>query len=377
MGVEGKRRAAAETWINDLWYPRVEQPPTLAQRVLLLCCTPLEILFGAVVALRRLAYRFSWARAQRIAKPVVVVGNISVGGTGKTPMTIYLARTLVEQAGLRVGIVTRGYASRQAEGGAKPVRVTAQSDPAQVGDEAVVLARETRGPVIAGRDRVAGARMIEQEVDVVLADDGLQHLALVRDLEIVLMDAKRGLGNGRLLPCGPLREPPGRLAQADLLVLTGAQTDTPPLRAAAKTDATGRAMDRLARSGRQWLRATAIPAAAVPLRADVPARPLAAFQGQRVHAVAGIASPERFFNVLRAYGLEVIEHAFADHAVLSAQALAFEDALPVLMTDKDAVKCRPFADDRCWVIRLEVRMSDEARDELVGRIRQLASQGES
>ncbi|MEO0421633.1 MAG: tetraacyldisaccharide 4'-kinase [Pseudomonadota bacterium] len=356
-----------ESALNRVWYPSDQATP--ARRVLAgayrLLTTPLEWLFRAIVAARYRAYRNGSLCAQRVGVPVVVIGNLTVGGTGKTPFTCYLARCLAEDAGLRVGIVTRGYGA-QREDGVTPVRVDASSDAHEVGDEPVLLATLSGSAVMAGRNRVAAARALAEEVDVLLADDGLQHLRLARDLEIVLLDLQRGVGNGRLLPCGPLREPPSRLRDVDALVLTGAAS---PSRAA---DSVAGALP---------------PGAPTPLRAAVSlttayaiASPdhecaLSRFAGAPVHAVAGIADPARFFALLRRSGLEIIEHPLADHALLDAKTIAFDDEIPVLMTEKDAVKCRSFADARCWAVRLDVQMAPEARKALVASVVALCAQG--
>ncbi|MGB6606035.1 MAG: tetraacyldisaccharide 4'-kinase, partial [Steroidobacteraceae bacterium] len=193
-------------------------------------------------------------------------------------------------------------------------------------------------------DRVGAARaLVARGAQVIIADDGLQHLRLARDCQIVVIDGARGFGNGRLLPAGPLREPAARLAQADVLVLNGAPEHaslaTPALTAAALT------MSLAAHE-------------AVRLDARAPPRALSTFRGRRVHAVAGIGNPQRFFSELRSHGIEVIEHAFADHHPFTAPELRFAEELPVLMTEKDAVKCAAFADPRLWYVPVSARFSE-------------------
>ena len=369
--MSGRLRARLEAALNRRWYPTGEPGErTLTGRALWLLLTPLEWAFGAIVALRRYAYARTWLPCQRARVPVVVVGNISVGGTGKTPFTIYLAKCLREDLGLRAGIVTRGYGAGRSAGD-RPVRVSAHSDPAQVGDEAVLLATQTGVPVVAGRDRVAAVRMLEREVDVLLADDGLQHLRLARDLEIVLIDEQRGLGNGRLLPCGPLREAPSRLSSADLLVLTGARADQEAPSAVSSHLPSPSALT----PAPVTLRARACSSTSYAVASPTQVRSLESFAGTRVHAVAGIADPRRFFSLLRASGLELIEHPLEDHAPLYAHTLAFDDDFPVLMTEKDAVKCRSFADARCWAVRLDVQMAPADRRTLVAAVDALCSEG--
>ena len=198
-----------QQWLTGLWYQERPRASLLA---------PLAWLYGVLMRVRRRAYTAGWPATERAGKPLVVVGNLTVGGTGKTPLTIWLARQLTAQ-GLKVGIVSRGYGGR-APG---PRQVQAQSDWRQVGDEPLILARRTACLTMVARDRVAGARaLVDAGAEVILADDGLQHLRLARDCEIVVIDGARGLGNGRVLPAGPLREPRPQLPQPDAWVLNGA-----------------------------------------------------------------------------------------------------------------------------------------------------------
>ncbi|HEY0682808.1 MAG TPA: tetraacyldisaccharide 4'-kinase [Steroidobacter sp.] len=323
-----------DAFFQRVWYERRSQWFSL----LLL---PLSWLFAIVAALRRLAYRKGWSQSFRVTRPVIVVGNITVGGTGKTPLTIWLAEQL-HSRGLRVGIVLRGYGGTSTQW---PRDVTNETSADEVGDEAVLLATRTNALVVAGPDRVADAkRAIERGAQVILCDDGLQHYRLARDLEIAVIDERRGLGNGRLLPSGPLREPATRLNSVDLKVLTR-------------------------RSQSSQTRA-AIPNAVVatPVLGDAASlgtgerRSLQSFVGTRVHAIAGIGNPQAFFDALSALGLTVDAHPLPDHARLTEADLSFPDGAPVLMTEKDAVKCRPGADAsrlaNCWAVRLDIAMSE-------------------
>ncbi|TAL83947.1 MAG: tetraacyldisaccharide 4'-kinase [Rhodanobacter sp.] len=280
-------------------------------------------LYGAVVRLRAWHYRRGTARRVRLPVPVIVVGNISVGGTGKTPLTIALAAWLSAR-GYRPGVVSRGYGGTQRE----PQLLGADPDPSQVGDEPCLI-RAGGVPVAVGRDRSAAARLLlEAGCDVLIADDGLQHYRLARDVEICVIDGVRRFGNGHLLPAGPLREPLARLQRVDLRVCNGGHAEPgeyPML-----------------------LRGDELLAVADDRR-----QALAGLRGQPVHAVAAIGNPQRFFDTLRGQGLEVIEHAFPDHHRFMPGELEFGDHLPVLMTDKDAVKCRRFAQADWW--RLPVR----------------------
>jgi tetraacyldisaccharide 4'-kinase len=310
---------------------------------------PLAWLYAALVRVRRTAYRRGWLARQAAGKPVVVVGNLTVGGTGKTPLTIWLAREL-SATGIKVGIVSRGYGRCDAAVHA----VEAGADWREVGDEALLLARGSGCATVVAADRVAAARvLVARGVDVIVADDGLQHLRLARDFEIVVIDGARGFGNGRLLPAGPLREPAARLAQADLVVVNGA----PEHASLAASVGIHGALS-------MWLEAQH----ALRLEAGEPPRALASFRAQRVHAVAGIGNPGRFFRQLRAQGIEVIEHPFPDHHPFSAADLAFADELPVLMTEKDAVKCAAFADPRLWYVPVRACFSANDARELTERV---------
>ena len=323
-----------EQWLTELWYRERAQLPLLQ---------PLASLYGAALALRRRAYAAGWLRTVAAGRPVVVVGNLTVGGTGKTPLTAWLARALSAQ-GLRVGIVSRGYGGRH---GGKARRVEASSQWREVGDEPLILARASSCPVMVGSDRVAAARALAASVDVIVADDGLQHLRLARNCQIVVIDGARGFGNGRLLPAGPLREPLACLGQADAVVVNG-RPEHATLAAAAPVPGA--------------LAMTLVPQEVVRLDGHAAPRRLEAFRGQRVHGVAGIGNPARFFAELRAHGLEVIAHAFPDHHALRPAELAFGDGLPVLMTEKDAVKCPSLGDPRLWYVPVTAQLpADDAR----------------
>lgn len=258
--------------------------------------------------------------ARAIPAPVVVVGNLAVGGSGKTPLVIWLTAAAAAR-GWRPGVVLRGY------GGQAPgvTTVTSDSDPAAVGDEAVLIAKRTGYPVITGRDRAAAADALVAtgEVDLVICDDGLQHYRLARDIEIVVVDARRGHGNARCLPAGPLREPLCRLTEVDAVIGHGGAVDEKGYRFALIAGA---------------LRPVSDPASASPA------------SGDRVHAVAGIGHPERFFDALREMGFEVVEHSLGDHHRYRAHDLRFGDDDAVIMTEKDVVKCRAIAPPGSWYL---------------------------
>lgn len=298
---------------------------------------PLAAIFGVVAALRRALYRHRVLAVVRLPVPVVVVGNIAVGGTGKTPLVAALAAALAAR-GFRPGCVSRGYGRRERPGAPAALRVGPGASADDIGDEPLLLAR--RGiPVAVGRDRAAAARLLlagTPACDVVIADDGLQHYRLARDVEIAVVDGERGLGNGWLLPAGPLREPSTRLADVDAVVVNGA----------------------IAGRGDWPDDAFLMTLVAGPLRRVDGAAGLAdvATLGRRIRAVAGIGNPSRFFAGLRAVGFDPVGHPFPDHHRFVAADLAFGDRLPVVMTEKDAVKCSTFADERCWYLPVEAEL---------------------
>jgi tetraacyldisaccharide 4'-kinase len=320
------------------WYDTGREPPLAARA--------LSGLYGAVVATRRGLYRRGLLRRQRVDVPVIVVGNIVAGGSGKTPLVIAIVERL-RAAGRTPGIATRGYGREQP---GTPLWVDARTDAVLAGDEPLLIARRTGAKVRADADRVAAARaLVDAGCDIVVCDDGLQHYRLARDIEIEVLDVRRRHGNGRLLPAGPLREPLQRAAECDFHVVNG-----------------GASGEMDTRFGEWAMRLH--PGSAVPLQGGRP-RPLPAFVGQRVHAVAGIGDPERFFGMLRGLGIAVVPHAFPDHHRYQASDFAFGSDLPILMTEKDAVKCAPFATDRFHSVPINAELPEAFWVALLDRVR--------
>lgn len=311
---------------------------------------PLSLLFGLLAGARRSLYRMRVLRSVRPPLPVIVIGNVAVGGSGKTPVVDWLAR-IFTAAGRRPGIVSRGHGGRVDS----VALVPPAGDPALFGDEPVLLARLTGCPVVVGRDRPAAIRellRLHPHCDLVIADDGMQHYRLERDVEVAVVD-EAVLGNRWLLPAGPLREPLGRLDEVDVLIAHGLLSA--PLRA------------RLAahRIASMRLEGDCLRALRDPPRTQA----LAELAGRRVHAVAGIGRPQRFFDQLAAAGLQVVPHPFPDHHRYTASDLAFGDRDPIVMTSKDAVKCSSFAPDQCWELPVRAVIGSDAAERILEKLK--------
>jgi len=318
--------------LDHYWYQRGIVPSLLL---------PLSLIYCTVVNIRRFLYRLTILKHHRLPVPVIIVGNINIGGTGKTPVVVYLC-ALFTRNGYHPGIISRGYKGR-AKGW--PQSVTNTSDPYLVGDESVLLANKTNCPVVVGPNRVAAAlRLLETtKCDLIISDDGLQHYALDRDTEIVVVDAQRQFGNGYCLPAGPLREPIKRIKTVDFVVSNG-------------DSQTAEYIMHLLMSS------------VVNLYNQELTSSLQDFKKTKIHAVAGIGNPERFFNQLTRAGLVIIRHPFADHHNFTEPDVSFEDDLPVLMTEKDAVKCRKFATHKHWFVPVEATISEIFDKKLLKRI---------
>ena len=301
---------------------------------------PAALAFGAIVRLRRAAYRLGILRATRLAVPVVVVGNLVVGGTGKTPLVLWLVAELARR-GWRPGIVSRGHGA----GPSHPRPVPVGGDPGFFGDEPLLHAERSGCPVWVGRKRAAVAAALlaaHPECDVIICDDGLQHYRLARNCEIAVRD-ERGAGNGLLLPAGPLREPASR--PVDAWVVNGVEAGH------------GEFAMRLVPAG---FRSVASPDIEVPREQLI---------GRRLHFVAGIGNPPRFFAQLASLGFSGEMHAFPDHHPFRPDELAFRDCDFILMTEKDAVKCRAFGNERLLALRVDAHIDARLADLVERKIR--------
>ena len=319
---------------------------------------PVSWLFSVLVSVRRLAYERGWLTSKRLPVPVIIVGNITVGGSGKTPLVIWLVEQL-RVAGYAPGVISRGYGGTERG----PFEVGPLSDPVEVGDEPVLIAARTEAPSFVGRDRfVAGNALLaaHPNCDVIVSDDGLQHYRLRRDIEIVVVDGQAGFGNVCLLPAGPLREPVSRLRNADFVVVNHGSDDhaTQSAQLAVPNGISGKPIS-MRLSGQVFYNAK-----------DPNQHALAAdLRHQVIHAVAGIGRPRRFFDHLRQLGLNIVEHPFPDHHAYRRDDLAFDTGAIVLMTEKDAVKCRAFAQESWWVLAVSAQLDDRFFANLLRKLR--------
>ncbi|MCK5359764.1 MAG: tetraacyldisaccharide 4'-kinase, partial [Gammaproteobacteria bacterium] len=298
---------------------------------------------------RREAYESGLFKTHEIKLPVFVVGNLSVGGTGKTPLVIWIANKIAEN-GLRPAVISRGYGGRAKE---FPFVVHPNTPAALSGDEPVMISRTLGCPVVIDPDRVAAANwLVERDLcDVIISDDGLQHLALGRDLEIAVINSDRIAGNGLCLPSGPLREGPSRLKSIDMVISRKENSNL-----------TSHFMNLH-------------PGECARLGSPAMRLPLSAFWKKPVHAIAGIGNPEGFFESLRMAGLEIIPHAFPDHYDYTPVDISFDDDLPVLMTEKDAVKCTEFAKRNCWIVTVSVEVDEGILEIITKKIKEIKANG--
>ena len=350
--------------LSGAWYSGARWPVLL---------TPLEWLYRGLTAIQRHRYRLGFAQQNRFPVPVVVVGNITVGGTGKTPLVVALVKQLTAM-GYHPGVVSRGYGSAAPS---YPFAVTASGEARHCGDEPLLIAIRTSAPVVIDADRSRAVRYLlaNYHCDLVITDDGLQHYKLARDIECVVVDGQRKLGNGRCLPRGPLREPPGRLHSVDFIVVNGG-TQQPAIERQSEPADSRDILAATATTKASEITDSTEPAAAqlAALRTTTPQSQMVLqnhfahrlddsetialadwdASDRRVHAVAGIGNPGRFFSALRQHGFSPIEHSFDDHYQFSLDDLDFADGLPVLMTEKDAVKVRAQGPlNNAWYVPVE------------------------
>jgi tetraacyldisaccharide 4'-kinase len=344
------RRSSLQEFFARTWSQR-----GTAARLLL----PLSWLFGTLTALRRSFYRSGWCKTERLPVPVVVVGNIFVGGTGKTPFTIWLAQSL-RSAGFRPGVISRGYGANAHT----PRAVDADAAASEVGDEPLLIAHRAACPVMVGHDRVAAGRALlaaHPEVDVLITDDGLQHYRLARDVEILLFDG-RGVGNGWLLPAGPLREPATR--RRDFTIVNGTYEEAARMPDAYRMQLLGALAEQLAASSVRPAPTRALKSFAVTASGFSPAR---------IVAAAGIGNPGRFFTMLRACDIRFTEMPLPDHYDFADNPFVDVQTDVILITEKDAVKCRQNDalrnDPRIWVVPVTARIDAALTDRIVEKLR--------
>lgn len=296
--------------------------------IIALLLWPASLLFRVLVRFRRVAYQLGLFKSYKMPKPVIVIGNISVGGTGKTPLIIELSNQL-QSWGYKVGVISRGYGGI----GPWPHQLVEDADASVSGDEPVQIFQRTNAAVIVGPDRVEDINLLcqQNEIDIILTDDGLQHYRMQRDLELVVIDNARQFGNGFCLPAGPLREPVSRLGKKSWCVFNG---------------------------GNNKYSFEIKPTSVKQLTAGE-VKSLESFAGLTVHAVAGIGNPGRFFNMLKKCDVNVIEHAYPDHHQFTKDDLTFDDDLFVLMTEKDSVKCCAIDNDKLWYVSIDIELSEQ------------------
>jgi tetraacyldisaccharide 4'-kinase len=320
-------RAHWQSRLDAIWYAGAPLPWALDL---------LARVYARLLSWRRWLYANRLLRSRRMPVPVVVVGNLTVGGTGKTPLVAAVVGEL-RQRGWRPGIALRGYGGRRR----RPALLPPDPQASEFGDEAVLLARATGAPVATGRDRAeAAALLVSRDCNLVVCDDGLQHWGLARDIEVLVIDGVRRFGNQRLLPAGPLREPIERASRVDFTVANGGTAE----------------------AGEHPMQV--LGTRAVGIGPGARAIALESLQGQSVHAVAGIGNPERFFRMLESFGIGVRRHPMPDHHVFDGTELRFDDDLPVLITEKDAVKCAAFAGAGVYVVPVEAQLEQSFYDRL-------------
>lgn len=307
---------------------------------------PLSLFYRSYIYLRRKLYQFHIKKTNRFAVPVIVVGNLTVGGTGKTPLIMAIAEFL-KKKGWRPGIISRGYGG---EADHYPHRVHENSSPREVGDEPLLIARHTACPTMVDPNRSRGVKalLVKTNCNIILSDDGLQHLSLGRHIEIAVIDGQYRFGNGFCLPAGPLREPISRLKTIDFIVTKGNACPNE-------------------------FEMCLLPDYFYQLTQPSNQKSADYFYGKNVHAVAGIGNPKQFFCSLRALGLTITEHPFPDHHFFKSNDFNYGKNAIVLMTEKDAVKCEGLIDSRLWCLKTKTKLDKTFLSALLKRITTLSS----
>jgi len=321
-------------WLQDSWYKEMYISSAFM---------PISMLYDDVVRFRSFLYRTGVKKKTKVSVPVIIVGNITVGGTGKTPLVVYLARLLREE-GYKPGIISRGYGGNSE---VWPQWVDSSSTAVQVGDEAVLMSQRTDCPMVVGPKRPESAQMLidKSDCDIILSDDGLQHYALQRDIEIAVIDGERRFGNCYMLPCGPLREPISRLKTVDLVIVNGVAEEENEFSMIMEGDI---AVNLVTKEEKLLSDFNWIPS----------------------HAVAGIGNPKRFFDLLENKSIAIETHAFEDHHQYTVDELTFNDDKPVLMTEKDSVKCLSFATEKFWYVPIKAKPQQQFVNQLLTLIKE-------
>ena len=323
-------------WLQDSWYKEMYISSAFM---------PISMLYDDAMRFRRFLYKTGVFKKTRLPVPVIIVGNITVGGTGKTPLTVWLALFL-KKNGYNPGIISRGYGGQSDDD--TPQWVDSKSNPQQVGDEAILMKTRAECPVVVGSKRVKAAEMLlsKSTCDVILSDDGLQHYALERDIEIAVIDGERRFGNCYTLPCGPLREPIERLQTVDLIIVNGTPEEDNEFSMSVIGDI---AINLVTKEEKKLIDFVYLPC----------------------HALAGIGNPKRFFDLLEKKGISVDSHSFKDHYQFTKNDITFKkDDKPILMTEKDAVKCLSFATERHWYVPISVQPQQQFIDKFLTLIKE-------
>jgi tetraacyldisaccharide 4'-kinase len=347
-------RAEFEAFIVQEW-----QQGSIWQIIL----RPLSWLFAAITATRRFFFHTGISTITNVGVPVVIVGNISAGGTGKTPLVIAIAE-LLEKSNRHPGVITRGYVQSRMQPRTLAPPIVSQQGTITASDEAMLMSQRLRAPVFANPDRVAAAELLLKRypnTDVIISDDGLQHYRLGRDIEITVVDGQRGFGNQQLIPAGPLRESAARLKTVDCIVVNGVA------KIGLDLEQYGVPVFRMSLGNEQFFKLSGGDAVSM---ADF----LAMWEMKKIHALAGIGNPQRFFDHLKRLGIIChATHPFSDHHAFVRADLNFPDADIILMTEKDAVKCKAFADDRMWAMRVDALLPAEFDTFILERLSSISS----